>query len=99
MPVVNYQWDTVEDNIIEEFDDSGTTVADYTTGPDLYGNVISQSRDGVTSQFHFDALGSTIALTGTDMNTTAGRSYSAFGTVTESFGATDFQFQYGGQKG
>ena len=29
MPTVNYDWDELEDNIVEEFDDVGATIAEY----------------------------------------------------------------------
>jgi hypothetical protein len=99
MPVANYLWDVVEDNIVEEFDDSGSTLADYTTEPELYGSVISQRRDAITSIFHMDAQGSTIAVTIDNQLVTDTRGYTAFGNVTESSGATAFAFQYVGQKG
>jgi hypothetical protein len=34
MVAVNYLWDELEDNIDEEYDDSGNSVAEYTTEPD-----------------------------------------------------------------
>ena len=44
-----FLWDPVEDNIIEEFDEAGNTIADYTTEPYLYGDLISRHRDGQSS--------------------------------------------------
>jgi hypothetical protein len=76
-------WDELEDNIVEEFDDAGSTIADYTTEPDHFGNVISQHRSGQSSFFHFDALGSTLAVTDEDQNVADTRAYSAFGETTE----------------
>jgi hypothetical protein len=59
----HFFWDPVEDNIIQERDDTGAVTADYTTEPYLYGDLISQCRSG-TSRFHcFDNQGSTRALT------------------------------------
>lgn len=46
MTIVNYDWDEDEDNIVEEYDDTGATIAEYTTEPDLFGNVISQRLGG-----------------------------------------------------
>jgi len=48
MVAVNYLWNPINDNIVREFDDSGTTIAEYTTEPDPYGNVITQYRNGET---------------------------------------------------
>jgi hypothetical protein len=70
--------------------------AEYTTG---HGNLISQNRQGVESQYHFDALGSTLALTDDNQQVTDTNAYSAFGEVTEQTGTTSNSFQYGGQKG
>jgi hypothetical protein len=45
----HFLWDPVEDNIVKEINDSGNTIADYTTEPYLYGDLISQHRDGLSS--------------------------------------------------
>ena len=45
----HFLWDPIEDNIVKEIDDSGITIADYTTEPYLYGDLISQHRDGQPS--------------------------------------------------
>ena len=92
-------WDDLEDNIIEEYDDAGVTIADYTTEPDHFGNVISQRRDGQSSFFHYDALGSTLAVTDESQSVTDTRAYSAFGETTESTGNTTFPLQYVGENG
>ena len=31
MPVVNYLWNPLNDNIVREFDDAGAVIAEYTT--------------------------------------------------------------------
>lgn len=62
MTIVNYDWDD-EDNIVEEYDDAGTSVAEYTTEPNRFGNVISQRRGSQDSYFHFDGSGSTLTVT------------------------------------
>ena len=43
MPVVNYLWNPLNDNIVREFDDAGTVIAEYTTEAALFGNVISHA--------------------------------------------------------
>jgi RHS repeat-associated protein len=98
MPVVNYLWDTVEDNIVEEFDDAGNSIADYTTEPDLFGNVISQHRSAQSSFFHYDALGSALGVTDEAQNVTDTFAYTAFGGVTERAGTTESRLQYVGRK-
>jgi RHS repeat-associated protein len=92
-------WDELEDNIVEEFDDAGNTIADYTTEPNHFGNVISQHRSGQSGFFHYDALGSTLALTDDNQQVTDTRAYSAFGETTENSSGIVFPFQYVGRSG
>jgi RHS repeat-associated protein len=93
-----FLWDPIEDNIVRELNDGGATVAEYTTEPDHFGNVISQNRSGIESHFHFDALGSTVAVTKDDQHVTDTRGYTSFGVTTEATGATVVRFDYIGQK-
>jgi RHS repeat-associated protein len=99
MPENNFFWDPLSDNILQERDETGTVTAAYITEPGLYGNLISQNRSGVESQYHFDALGSTLALTDENQQVTDTNSYTAFGGVTEHAGGTVNPFQYIGQRG
>lgn len=99
MPETNFFWDPVEDNIIQERDETGAVTAEYATEPYLYGNLISQNRGGVESQYHFDPQGSTLALTDVDQQITDTYAYTAFGEVTEHSGTTENHFQYIGRKG
>jgi hypothetical protein len=99
MPETNFFWDPHSDNILQERDETGAVAAEYTTEPGLYGNLISQNRHAVESQYHFDALGSTLALTDDTQQVTDTNAYSAFGEVTEHTGSTENPFQYLGQDG
>ena len=99
MVAINYDWDELEDNIDEEYDDSGNTIAEYTTEPEQFGNVISQRRGGQSSFLHCDGLGSTLALTNGVGTATDTYAYSAFGEPTEHTGSTDTPFHYVGRKG
>ena len=99
MPEVNYFWDEIEDNVIEEYDENGNTIVEYTTEPTLYGSVLSQDRGGQVRHYHFDGQGNTTELTDENGNVTDTRKYSAFGEVTESTGTTEFPLQFGGQFG
>jgi RHS repeat-associated protein len=92
-------WDPLSDNILQERDETGAVTAEYTAEPGLYGNIISQNRCGVESQFHYDAQGSTLAVTDDDQNVTDTFAYTAFGEITERTGSTVVPFQYIGQKG
>ena len=100
MTAVNYLWNPINDNIVREFDDAGNTIAEYTTEPDLYGNVVSQFfRNGQTSYLLSDAQGNTTEPTNDVGNVTDTIRYSAFGEVTQRTGTTEIPFQYVGQKG
>ena len=99
MPEINFFWDPLSDNILQERDETGAVTAEYTAEPGLYGNIISQNRGGVESQFHYDAQGSTLAVTDDNQNVTDTFAYTAFGEVTERTGTTEVPFQYIGQKG
>jgi RHS repeat-associated protein len=99
MPEINFFWDPLSDNILQERDETGAVTAEYTAEPGLYGNIISQNRGGVESQFHYDAQGSNLAVTDDNQNVTDTFAYTAFGEVTERTGTTEIPFQYIGQKG
>lgn len=99
MVAVNYLWNPINDNIVREFDDADTVVAEYTTEPDLYGSIVSQYRNGQTNYLHFDGQGNTAELTNDAGAVTASIRYSAFGEVMELTGITELPYQYGGRKG
>lgn len=99
MPTVQFDWDEIEDNVDEELDENLNPTAEYTSEPELFGNVISQLRDGVTSTFHYEGIGSTIAVTNDAGDVTDTLQYSAFGEVTKRMGSTVIPYQFIGQKG
>lgn len=99
MAEINFFWDPLSDNILQERDETGAVTAEYTCEPGLHGNVISQNRGGVESQFHFDPQGSLIAVTDDNQEVTDTLAYTAFGEVIERTGTTEVPFQYIGQKG
>jgi hypothetical protein len=37
MPTVHYLWDELDDNILEEYDDAGNVIAEFTHEPGLHG--------------------------------------------------------------
>lgn len=98
MPVTNYMWDAVSDNVLMESDENGATVAEYTNEPDEFGQLISQRRDS-TSTYHFDGQGSTRQLTDADGAVTDTATYSAFGETVASSGTTENPFGYNGNVG
>jgi len=90
-------WDG--ENILIEADSGGSTVARYTMAPQLYGSLISQRRSGATSFHHFDALGSTRALTNAAQTPTDTADYKAFGLTNASSGSTTNPFRWVGRYG
>ena len=97
MPTANYLWNPINDSVIAEFDDAGNTIAEYTTEPD--GRLISEYRDGVTYQHHYDAQGNTRALTNDQGEVTDTFAYTSNGELTERTGTTPTPFQFGGEHG
>src|SRR5688572_24001566 len=94
----HFFWDPVEDNIIQERDDTSAVTVDYTTEPSLYGDLISQRRDSATTLYCFDGQGNTRVLTDLSGNVSDSYIYTAFGEVTERVGTTTIAFQFAGRQ-
>jgi len=94
-----FMWDPIEDNIVKEFDGGGIAVVEYSTEPQLYGDIIARRTDGVTGYYHFDALGSVVGATDATQDTIGTTSYSAFGVITESTGINAIRFHFVGRSG
>lgn len=99
MATTHYIWDDLSDNVLMESDEVGAATAEYTHVPEQYGELVSQHRDGVTSQYHFDGLGSTRQLTDENENVTDEYTYSAFGEEVASSGTTINPFGFQGSVG
>ena len=91
-----YVWDN--QNVVREVQNDTTVEADYTYQPQAHGHLISQYRDSATSIYHFDALGSEIALTQSGVVSDEDR-YQAFGKTASSTGTTTNPYQWIGQAG
>ncbi len=98
MPKTTYVWDELSDNVIEEYED-GVLSASYTHEPGLYGNLLSQNRNGVTSYYHYDGRGDTVAITDDSGNVTDTKEYDAWGNLTASTGGTVTPYMFGGRNG
>ncbi len=98
MPEIEYVWDELSDNVIEEYEDGVLTVS-YDHEPGLYGNLLSENRNGVTSYYHYDGRGDTVALTDDAGNVTDTKEYDAWGNVVASTGSTVTQYQFSGRQG
>lgn len=99
MPTVHYLWDELDDNVMEECDENGNVIAEYTHEPGLHGQLISQHRNGQTNFYHYDGMGNTSALTDNLGNVTDTYSYSAFGEEVAQTGSTTNPFGYAGALG
>ncbi len=99
MPVTNYVWDELSDNMLMETDELGATKAEYTNEPDEFGGLISQRRGGTTSYYHFDGQGSTRALTDSTETVTDTNIYDAWGVNVSTSGTTENPFRYAGEFG
>ena len=98
MPEIEYVWDELSDNVIEEYEDGVLSVS-YDHEPGLYGNLLSQNRNGITSYYHYDGRGDTVALTDDAGNVTDTKDYDAWGNAIASTGSTVTQYQFGGRHG
>ena len=95
--IINYIWD--DQNIIQEVDGTNAIEAEYTLNPQAYGNLISQRRDGDSTFYHYDALGSTQSLTDQTGTVENEYTYGAFGQELSSSGSVDNPFTWVGELG
>jgi RHS repeat-associated protein len=98
MPKTTYVWDELSDNVIEEYEDGVLSVS-YTHEPGLYGNLLSQNRNGVNSYYHYDGRGDTVALTDDSGDVTDTKEYDAWGNAIASTGSTATPYMFGGRNG
>ncbi|WP_373651960.1 RHS repeat-associated core domain-containing protein [Schlesneria sp. DSM 10557] len=67
--------------------------------PQPYGNLVSQQRNGQSTFYHFDGLGSTAALTTSTQTVSDSYTYRAFGDIAASSGTTTNPYQWVGREG
>ena len=80
--------------VLSEYTPSGSLLASYVYADDL----ISMTRGGKTSYYHFDGLGSTRLLTDGTGSVTDTYAYDAFGNLIAKTGTTDNPFLFTGQQ-
>ncbi len=97
--MVRYRWNTVTDSILCEQNDDMQLLATYTQEPGLYGELISQRRDGHTYYHHYDGEGNTRQVTDENENVVETATYSAFGEVVEKTSTIANPFGYKGALG
>ena len=95
--VTKFLWDAQK--VLLETDGQNATVAAYTLSDDVYGDLVSQRRSGVSRFHQFDALGSTDRLTASDGTVTDSYVYYAFGQERASSGTTTNPYRYLGRLG
>jgi RHS repeat-associated protein len=79
---------------VVEYRPSGLVVVSYTHGNDL----ISQTRDGVSSFYHVDGLGSTRGLSDAGGSLIDTYSYQAFGELLNSSGGSENKYLFAGEQ-
>jgi RHS repeat-associated protein len=94
---INFVWD--REQVLMELNAAGATAARYTLAPFGYGDLVSQRRWGVSSFYHFDALGTTRRVTAADESTQLTYVRDAFGVGIASTGTTTNRFRYLGKLG
>ena len=97
MGLINFIWDEVSDNVLQETADGHTV--EYSCEPTHLGGILSQRRSGTTYTYHYDGLGSTRQLTDYSGATTDAYAYDAWGVTLSQSGATTNSFRFCGQYG
>jgi len=80
--------------VIEERDNTGSTLVRYTYGDDL----LSQKRSSLTSYYHYDGQLSTRQLSDASQNVTDTYTYDAFGVLLNRSGSTENNYLYSGEQ-
>jgi len=99
MAVTEYTWNPLTDSVIEETDGAGNVLVEYTNEPAPYGPLVSEHRGFESRQYHFDALGSTRALTDDSQTTTDTVAYDAWGVEVTHSGSSVTPFRWNGSFG
>jgi RHS repeat-associated protein len=94
--VTNYLWDEASPNgdVVLETDGSNNTLASYVLGD---GQVLTETRSGVTSYYLDDGQGSVRGLTDGNGAVTDRYTYDAYGNLLSSQGSTINPYRYTGQ--
>jgi hypothetical protein len=84
-------WGELSDNVIEEHEDGVLSVS-YTHEQGLYGNLLTQNRNGETSCDHDDCRGDTVGLTDDSGNVTDTKDMAVCGNVIASTANTPIEY-------
>lgn len=99
MAKTQYSWNPFTDSVIEETDGVANVTATYTNKPLPFGPLVSQTRSGTDSQFHFDATGSTRVLTDALQQVNSSFTFDSSGTLLHASGNTDVHFLWNSRLG
>lgn len=99
MGTTHYRWDTVTDNMFEETDENGDTIATYDYDPFHHGELNSMTRDGQTYYYHYDGEGNVRSVTDENENVVEETTYTAFGEVVSKTSSITNPFGYKGALG
>lgn len=94
-----FVWDVVSDNVMMEKDGAGNTQAVYTQEPRQFGRLISQRRDGITSQYHFDTNGNCRHLSNASEDVSDSFVHTAFGDSVTAMGGTPNRYRFAAEYG
>src|SRR5262249_11124672 len=85
------------DNLVEETNGTGTSVARYSQGPNI-DEPLAMLRSGATSYYQADGLGSLTSLSNTSGALANTYTYDSFGNLTASTGSISNSFRYTGRE-
>jgi len=91
----NYFYDS--EDVIFDMDENGLPKAKYTYGPGI-DQPVSMNRDGITSYFHSDGVGSITLSTDLEQKPIAKYRYDAFGAITENSGTIINRYKFTGRE-
>jgi RHS repeat-associated protein len=99
MVTTYFHWHPTDDCVTHETDGSGSPIVTYNHSPGQFGPLISESRSGTTYTHHYDALGSTTALTDAGGTTSDTFRFDAWGNSIARTGGTLTPYRWVGRWG
>lgn len=99
MAITELTWDPVNDCVLEETDGNGGVKVTYTHEPSEWGPLLSEKRGTQQGIYHFDALGSTRAITDNTGTVTDTMTYDAWGNEVQQSGTSATTYRWVGRFG
>ena len=97
MGQTQYTWDIQTDNLIFALDEGGPFRESCTTVPVRHGKLVAINDGASSFYYHYDVVGSVRQVISGQSTVTATFTYSAFGSMVESTGASDASFRFLGE--